>query len=464
VARYVLVSAPVHGHVAPMLGVASALVRAGDEVRFLTGARFRAAVEAVGAGHVPLPSSADYDDRDIDAAFPDRAGRRGLRKLTGDVHHTFIAPMRAQAEAVRALLDSEPADAVLAETAFLGALPLLLDPRPRPPLVGVGVFPLALSSRDTAPFGPGIRPSSSSAGRLRNRLLNLLVRRVVFGPNQQRLNRALRESGLPSSPVFFLDWPRLADRVLQLSVPGFEYPRSDLPDHIRFVGIPPPPAAGDWTPPPWWQELLTARRSGRAVVHVTQGTLDTADLGRLIGPALRALAGEDLLVVVTTGGPDPASVPGGLPANARAATFIPYAALLPHIDLAVTNGGFGGTQLALAHAIPVVVAGDTEDKPEVASRVVASGTGISLRTGTPTAPAIAAAVRRILAEPAYRQRAQALAATYARYDTDTLIRAELTHVAQNPGRSSPGAAVHAPRTSLLALAHSPGARAPALPQ
>jgi hypothetical protein len=88
---------------------------------------------------VPLPASVDYDARDLDAAFPGRAGRSGLRKLTFDVRYTFTEPMRAQAEALRAMLDAEPADAVLAETGFVGTLPLLVDPRPRPPVVNVGV-------------------------------------------------------------------------------------------------------------------------------------------------------------------------------------------------------------------------------------------------------------------------------------------------------------------------------------
>jgi hypothetical protein len=386
---------------------------------------------------VPLPASVDYDARDLDAAFPGRAGRSGLRKLTFDVRHTFTEPMRAQAEALRAMLDAEPADAVLAETGFVGTLPLLVDPRPRPPVVNVGVLPMTLFSRDTAPFGLVIPPSSSIAGRLRNGLLSFVVRGVVFGANQRRLNRTLGEMGLPASPAFFLDWPRLADRALQLSVPSFEYPRSDLPGQVRFVGTPPPPAAHgaarDWTPPPWWDELLSARRSGRPVVHVTQGTVDTADLGRLIGPTLRALAAEDILVIVTTGGPDPALIPGGLPANARAATFVPYAELLAHIDLAVTNGGYGGTQLILSHGVPLVVAGDTEDKPEVAGRVAFSGTGINLRTGTPKAAAIAAAVRAVLHEPVYRERARALAAEYARHDACSLIRAELVQL----GRRQP---------------------------
>jgi MGT family glycosyltransferase len=435
-ARYLLASSPVHGHVAPMANIAAILVRAGHRVRFLTGALFREAVEATGAQHVALPAAVDYDARDLDAAFPGRAERSGLRKLTFDVQHTFVEPIRVQAEAMRAALDAEPVDAVLAETAFLGVLPMLVDPRPRPPVVSVGITVVTLASRDTAPFGLGLPPSSSSLGRVRNQLLNLLVRRIVFGPNQRRLSRILRGMGLAGAPAFFLEWPRLADRILQLGVPSFEYPRSDLPEQVRFVGPPPAHAAAGDRTPPWWDEMLAARRSHRPVVHVTQGTVDTADLDRLIGPALRALAGKDVFVVVTTGGPDPARLPGPLPENARAATYVPYDDLLPYIDLAITNGGYGGTQLLLAHGIPLVVAGDTEDKPEVAGRVAASGAGINLRTGTPTAQSLATAVETILRDPAYRQRAQALAAEYARHDTAALIQAELAGVTRRRSTST----------------------------
>jgi UDP:flavonoid glycosyltransferase YjiC (YdhE family) len=43
-------------------------------------------------------------------------------------------------------------------------------------------------------------------------------------------------------------------------------------------------------------------------------------------------------------------------------------------------------------------------------------------------PAIAAAVQAVPHEPAYRERAQALAAEYARHDACSLIRAELVQV------------------------------------
>ena len=54
----------------PILTVARHLVSAGHRVRMLTGSRFAQAVSATGAEFVALPEEADFDDRDLDAAFP----------------------------------------------------------------------------------------------------------------------------------------------------------------------------------------------------------------------------------------------------------------------------------------------------------------------------------------------------------------------------------------------------------
>jgi UDP:flavonoid glycosyltransferase YjiC (YdhE family) len=152
------------------------------------------------------------------------------------------------------------------------------------------------------------------------------------------------------------------------------------------------------------------------VVHVTQGTLDNADLGRLLIPTMTGLADDDVLVVATTGGPDPAPLRATIPANARLERFIPHDLLLPRVAVMVTNGGYGGVQQALAHGVPLVVAGDSEDKPEVAARVRWSGVGIDLRRGDPSPAQLATAVRTILARPSFGQRAAALQAEIGRTD------------------------------------------------
>jgi len=152
------------------------------------------------------------------------------------------------------------------------------------------------------------------------------------------------------------------------------------------------------------------------VVHVTQGTLDNADLGRLVLVTTRALARDNVLVVATTGGPDPAPLRRDLPANVRLERFVPHDLLLPHVDVMVTNGGYGGVQQALANGVPLVVAGDSEDKPEVAARVQWSGAGINLHTGRPSPAMVGRAVRRVLARASYRRRARGLQAEIAATD------------------------------------------------
>jgi UDP:flavonoid glycosyltransferase YjiC (YdhE family) len=160
------------------------------------------------------------------------------------------------------------------------------------------------------------------------------------------------------------------------------------------------------------------------VVHVTQGTIDNKDPGRLNRPTLDALADRDVLVVVATGG-RPIEELGELPGNARAAEFLPYDLLLPKTDVFVTNAGFGGTQYALSHGVPLVAAGDTEDKPEVSMRAEWAGVGVNLRSGTPTPAAIRAGVDRVLADRGYRDRARELATRIGEYDTFDMIEAEL---------------------------------------
>jgi UDP:flavonoid glycosyltransferase YjiC (YdhE family) len=174
----------------------------------------------------------------------------------------------------------------------------------------------------------------------------------------------------------------------------------------------PAPTPKAWTQPSWWGDL----DGSRPVIHVTQGTVANENPD-LIAPTLAGLADEDVLVVVSTGGrPIKDLKLGTLPANARIATFLSYPELLPRTSVMVTNGGYGGTQLGLAHGLPLIVAGISEDKLDVTARVAWSGAGINLKTAAPTAAQVRQAVRTVLADPRYRQRAQALQAEYARYD------------------------------------------------
>jgi UDP:flavonoid glycosyltransferase YjiC (YdhE family) len=403
VSSIIIASIPIHGHAAPLLTVAKRFVERGDDVRFVTGESFADKVSATGATFVPLPAEADFGDQSAFERRPERAKLKGLKAAAYDFKHLFAQPAKAQYDTLVAAHGTRPADAILAEPLFVGAAFLLACPRSaRPPVVMCGVLPMFIESVDAAPFGMGL-PPARVLNRPRNIALAAVSRRVVRQGNQtvDELHRQVH--GIPM-PGGFGDWGRRADALVQFTVPSFEYPRSDAPAKLHFVG--PLSATGSQAPlPPWWADL----DGTRPVIHVTQGTWANADYEQVIAPTLQALAAEDVLVVVATGGRPLDSLPP-LPANARAATYLPYDELLPRTAVYVTNGGYGGVQYALRYGVPIVATGGKEDKPEVGARVAWFGVGRRIRSERPTPRALRRDILAVLNQPHYRQASRRLAA------------------------------------------------------
>ncbi|HEY6762875.1 MAG TPA: nucleotide disphospho-sugar-binding domain-containing protein [Baekduia sp.] len=297
---------------------------------------------------------------------------------------------------------------VLVVEPSLGAAAAAVHDRCGLPWVTLGIGALMVKSADTAPFGLGLKPLAGPVGRARNRVLNTLVDRTLFRSVDAEYRAMCARAGITAHPDGLFATTLSPYLYLQPTVPAFEYPRSDLPAQVEFVGPHLPAAPADLELPAWWDALLA---DDRPVVLVTQGTIAT-DPDELLLPTLEALRDEPVQVVAVTGGPDPALLPPA-PVNARVARDVPFAALMPHVDVYVTNGGYGGLHHALGHGVPVLSVGATEDKPELAARVGWSGAGLGMRAQRAKPAKVRAAVRRLLSEPRFRQRAQAIAADLA---------------------------------------------------
>jgi UDP:flavonoid glycosyltransferase YjiC (YdhE family) len=429
--RIIIAATPVYGHVAPLRAIAADLVRHGYHVTYLAGSAFRTFVESSGATFVPLAGNANFDASDP-AAFPERLHLpAGPPQIGYDIRHLFVDPIVEQHRALQALLADAARDqpgepvVLLHDTVFMGMWPVLLGASGMRPkgVIGIGVTPLPLTSIDTAPFGLGLAPDSSEAGRQRNLALNAAVRNEIFVAAQTHLANVLWDAGAKAAPPFVFDgMVALPDRFLQLTVAALEYERSDAPAGLRYVGaLSSPPAA--FEPPAWWEQVLGQRK----VVLVTQGTIANRDFDELIRPTLAALEAMDAVVVAATG--RAAADIGAVPANARVAAFIPFDELLPHVDVFVTNGGYGGIQQALRHGVPMVLAGETEDKIEVNARVAHTGAAINLRTGRPDAAAVRTAVQAVLTDPQYARSARRLQAQYVQHDAFAAVNAAIRELA-----------------------------------
>lgn len=198
-------------------------------------------------------------------------------------------------------------------------------------------------------------------------------------------------------------WPRLLGRLyLDICPPSLQSP------HIAEVAAAHPlrPVPFDMTGadrlPGWVGELGPA-----PTVYVTLGTVFNTTSG-LFETILAALAPEPVTVVVTVGlDRDPAQL-GTQPGNVHVHRYLPQSLLLPHCDVVVAHGGSGTTFAALTHGLPSLLLPQGADQLGNARRIAEHGAGTVLRDTETTPAAIRRAVRSLLSQRSYRDRARLL--------------------------------------------------------
>jgi MGT family glycosyltransferase len=252
-----------------------------------------------------------------------------------------------------------------------------------------------ISSKGTPPFGPGLLPRPGLFGGLRDGVIRPLVIGAAESAMKPRINALRAEFGL--GPVSSADgYFRRAPLMLVTTAQPLEYSHADWGDRIRMIGALP------WDPPasrPDWLDHVED-----PIVLVTTSSEYQADES-LVRAALDGLKDEPYTVVATM----PAGVKGlgQIPPNARVLDFVPHSPVLDQTAVAVTHGGMGGTQKALARGIPVCVVPFGRDQLEVGARVVHADAGTRLAAKKVTPERLRDAVRAAATKRAGAERVAA---------------------------------------------------------
>jgi UDP:flavonoid glycosyltransferase YjiC (YdhE family) len=158
--------------------------------------------------------------------------------------------------------------------------------------------------------------------------------------------------------------------------------------------------------PDWW-------RGGyhRPLVYASYGSVTPSlpFFPELFRATVAALGELPVRALFTVGIEVDVSSLGPVPDNVRVERWIPQEAVMPHAAVMIAHGGAGSTRMALAAGVPSVIVPGFADQFRNAERVAALGAGMQA-----TADDLVSAVRRILAEPSYRESAKRVAAEVAR--------------------------------------------------
>jgi UDP:flavonoid glycosyltransferase YjiC (YdhE family) len=261
-------------------------------------------------------------------------------------------------------------------------------------------------------FAFGWMPARTAMGRTVWRAA-LPVLETGLRRGRRELNEVREAVGL--APVDRFHGGISPELALVATFPQLEYPRR-WPGHVRVTG-------------PMCFELpypdVELPEGDAPLVLVAPSTSQDPDC-RLLRAALEGLAEEPMRVVATTNRHGPAQ-PLEVPDNAVVVEWISYTQAMEAADLVVCHGGHGTVARALAAGVPVLNCPAVGDMAENAIRVQWAGAGLMVpwRLATPTA--VHAAVRRLLAEPHYTERAGLIAAwgnenDGARRGADLIVR------------------------------------------
>lgn len=390
------------GNVPPTLGAVRALAGRGHDVRLIADDTMRAEAIEAGARFLPWKRAPNRPDRSPESCFVrDWETADSLTGFQRGCERIFVGPAQSHAEDILEALATEPSDILLGTDLLFGSM-----------LAGeIAKVPTALLASNISlwplpghpPFGPGFQPARSAADRARDAEVTAVVEQVWDGflPG---LNAARAHFGLaPLAHVH--EQPLSAGRHLLATSSSFDFPTERLPDHVRYIGplLEMPSWAHErWASPP--------ARETRPLVLVSFSTTNQgqADVLRRV---ISGLAGEPVEVVVTLG----KALEGlGLQSSANV-TILPNAAhddILAKARAVVTHGGHGTIMRSLSHGVPLVVLPMGRDQNDNAARLDYHGAGLRL---DPSAPSqmIGEAVRRVLSEPGFAERAMALARAIA---------------------------------------------------
>jgi UDP:flavonoid glycosyltransferase YjiC (YdhE family) len=354
---------PATGHLQPLVPLYRALLARGHAVRVVCASSFVPVAAALGVAAEPL--GLDWLRAEAERFFP------ALREIPADRRYPWVlreiyagAAARAALPALQALVGGWRPDVIIRDQMEFAAW-----------LVGesCGIAHVSYG------YGLGFQEQD----------------RRMAGPALAALRR---EAGLPPDEALATLFTHLR---LEFAPPSYrppEAPAVPRSHHLRFEPQDGAAALPGWSWPPAPPGADGAPRR-RVVASFGNNYNRTPGLLEMI---IAALAEEPVDLLVTIGRNRDAAEFGALPPNVRLVQYAPLSRILPQAEALICHAGFNTIMTAAQSLTPMVLVPIDSDQPAQALRCEALGLGRLLDRATLSPATIRAALRDVLAQPAYR--------------------------------------------------------------
>jgi MGT family glycosyltransferase len=400
--------------VTPLLEVVRKLVAGGHRVRVMSDECNRPESEAAGASFISWRRAPSRMDRSPQSqTCNDWAAATPQEGLLMTIRDTWCRPALLYAQDFLEELRRDPAELVASSEMMFGVMAACES---------VGQKFVVLSSNISLaplpgipPLGPGLAPARTDEERALHAMITKAAQEM-FDSGLPSLNATRAELGL--QPIgHLLDQFKAAERELLGTSRAFDFPCSDLPDRVRYVG----PQIGD---PHWARKWSSpwAAADHRPLVTVGFSTTFQNHSG-VLQKVIDALAPLPVRVLVTLGGSIKASELKAA-GNCVLVESAPHSQVMREAAAVVTHGGHGTVMRALMSRAPMLVIPHGRDQNDNAVRVTERGAGLSLMPDA-SVEAIRAACERLLNEPSFRAAARCLGDLVAEEAENSRVVAEI---------------------------------------
>lgn len=400
-----------YGDLYPYIAVATELQKRGHQVTLGTSESYRDKAAAEGIGFAAIRPDVSLDDREMLAYVFDqkRGTERIIKMLLSVLRESYEDTLRA----------GEGMDLILTHPITYGAV--LAAQKRRLRWVSSVLAPISFLSA----YDPPVLPNAiwlSSLHRFGPGLMNVLWR---LGRSRARMwtnsiSDLRREMGLPPGENPLFEGAHAPELVLAFFSSLIAKPQPDWPPQTVVTGFPFYDGLRHTAEIP--SALLRFLESGAPPVVFTLGSSAVGAAGDFYSESLKTIELLGARAVFLTGAHSQ-GLPQNLPPNVHVVPYAPHSLVFPRASVIVHQGGIGTTAQALRSGRPMLVVPFAHDQFDNGARVRALGAGEVLYRSRYNALTAAAALRRLIEDPAV-QRGAAAAGNVIRVENGAVTAAD----------------------------------------